>query len=315
MFGSARELKRQGIMGMNRRNAEFILPNNKRRLYPLVDNKLKTKRLAEEAGLAVPQLYGVIEVPGDVKNFAKIVENHEDFVVKPANGTGGDGIIVIAGRRGDAYRRSSGAIIGARELAFHIQNTLSGVYSLGGQRDHVMIEYCVHFDPVLKRISYQGVPDIRVLVYRGVPVMAMTRLPTRASDGRANLHQGAVGAGIDMATGRTLAGVHVNNVVTEHPDTLEPIGGVIIPHWDRLLEISARAYELTKLGYFGVDLVLDRDKGPLILEFNARPGLNIQIANRTGLLPRLYLINEVVGHLSGTNERVAFAKTEFSVAE
>ena len=33
--------------------------------------------------------------------------------------------------------------------------------------------------------------------------MAMLRLPTKASGGRANLHQGAIGAGVDLVTGVT----------------------------------------------------------------------------------------------------------------
>ena len=58
------------------------------------------------------------------------------------------------------------------------------------------------------------------------------------------------------------------------------------------MNLAARSYELTGLGYQGVDLVLDKDKGPLILELNARPGLNIQIANRAGLLTRLQLVEQ-----------------------
>ena len=117
--------------------------------------------------------------------------------------------------------------------------------------------------------------------------MAMVRLPTRASHGKANLHQGAVGAGIDLATGITLDGVIGTEVVTHHPDTTHAIAGLRVPDWDTILDISARCYELTGLGYIGVDIVLDRDLGPLVLELNARPGLAIQIANRQGLLRRL----------------------------
>ncbi len=55
---------------------------------------------------------------------------------------------------------------------------------------------------------------------------------------------------------------------------------------------------------------------PLILELelNARPGLNIQIANRSGLLPRLQLVERVDNELRGVEERIAFAKTHFQAA-
>ena len=38
------KLRRQGILGMNSRNVDFIGRSNDRHLYPLVDNKLKTKK-------------------------------------------------------------------------------------------------------------------------------------------------------------------------------------------------------------------------------------------------------------------------------
>jgi alpha-L-glutamate ligase-like protein len=140
------------------------------------------------------------------------------------------------------------------------------------------------------------------------------RLPTRLSGGKANLHQGAVGAGIDMATGRTLDAVWRNEIVAEHPDTGNPVSGVQIPHWDTLLELSARSYELTGLGYQGIDIVLDRDKGPLILELNARPGLAIQMANQAGLRTRLDIVQRELPGLRTLADRVAFARERFAPA-
>jgi alpha-L-glutamate ligase-like protein len=139
----------------------------------------------------------------------------------------------------------------------------------------------------------------------------MVRLPTRMSGGRANLHQGALGAGIDITNGITLSAVWRNDIVGEHPDTGNMIMGVKIPNWEALLRLAARCYELTGLGYQGVDIVLDKDKGPLILELNARPGLNIQIANRAGLFPRLRSVEENYKALQGVEERVAFAQEHF----
>jgi alpha-L-glutamate ligase-like protein len=197
------------------------------------------------------------------------------------------------------------------DLEFHVSNILSGIYSLGGQPDKAIIEYRVEFDPVFERIAYRGVPDVRIIVFLGVPVMAMVRLPTRLSQGKANLHQGAIGAGIDMATGRTLTAVLRNEIVETHPDTGKPVSDVQIPNWDVLLELGARSYEMTNLGYQGIDIVLDRNRGPMILELNARPGLNIQIANRAGLLHRLRAVEENRDALKEVPDRVAFAKAHF----
>ena len=304
-----------GVLGLNERNAEFIMRLNPRRLYPRVDDKSLTKRLALEAGMPVPDLYGLIDNQGDVRRFARIVADHDSFVVKPAEGSGGNGIMVITGRskrKRDSFRRASGMLITEAEIAHHISNIISGQYSLSGNPDKAMIEYCVHFDPIFAEVSYQGVPDIRVIVYRGYPAMAMVRLPTRASDGKANLHQGAVGAGVDIALGVTLTGVLQNDVVEEHPDTGALIAGLEIPRWDFILESAARGYEVTGLGYLGVDMVIDADRGPLMLEMNARPGLNIQIANGIGMNTRIKRIEEIHDPAATPAERAAIARREFS---
>lgn len=310
-FERTKQLANIGVLGLNRRNAEYTFIYNPRRLYPLVDDKLRTKQLAISASIAVPELYATIEMERQIRDLPVMLKPYEDFVIKPAHGTGGDGILIISSRPKDMYRMANGSIINQGELDHHLSNILSGMYSLGGHPDKALIEYHVKFDPLFESITYQGVPDIRIIVFLGVPVMSMVRLPTRMSDGKANLHQGAIGAGIDIATGTTLTAVWRNDIVTEHPDTGNRVTGVKIPNWETLLKLASRCYELTGLGYQGVDIVLDKDKGPLILEMNARPGLNIQIANRAGLRPRLTLIEGHHKDLKTIQERVAFAQRYF----
>lgn len=296
------------------RNADYIMRLNPRHYYPRVDDKLLTKTLAEQAGMAVPSLYGVISTQSDVRNFPDIVAGHTSFVIKPAQGSGGDGIVVIVDRgrrKRDSYRAASGVLIPEGELQHLISNIVSGQYSLSGNPDVALIEYCVKFDPLFAEISYQGVPDIRVIVYRGYPVMAMVRLPTRSSDGKANLHQGAVGAGIDISSGETLHGVLDNEIVDEHPDTGALISGLYIPHWDFILQLAARGLEVTELGYLGVDIVIDRELGPLILEMNARPGLNIQIANCEGMSGRIRRVDEIFDPKADPETRATRCRMEF----
>jgi alpha-L-glutamate ligase-like protein len=310
----AKTLRARGVLGINERNADYTLRYNPRDRYPLVDDKALTKELAQRAGIAVPELYGVIEIQQQVRSLPRLLRERWDFVVKPARGSQGDGIVVVTGRSRASYRIADGSYMTEEELAFHVSNTLSGIYSLGGQPDKVLIEYRVNFDPVFEAITYRGVPDIRIIVFLGVPVMAMVRLPTRRSGGKANLHQGAIGAGVDMASGRTLSAVMGNGVVDEHPDTGNRVSGVQIPHWDTLLGIAALSYELTGLGYQGIDIVLDKNKGPLILELNARPGLAIQIANRAGLRLRLQAVEREIGALRSVEQRIAFGRERFAAA-
>jgi alpha-L-glutamate ligase-like protein len=310
-------LTAKGVLGMNARNAHYISRLNPRSHYPLVDDKLRTKRLAETAGIAVPPLYGVIRENHELSGIRSRLAGYADFVVKPAHGSGGNGILVVGERSGERLVKSSGQEITFEDLEYHITNVLSGMYSLGGHPDAAMIEYRVAFDPLFEDVAYRGVPDIRTLVFRGVPVMAMVRLPTRASDGRANLHQGAVGAGIDLASGRTTGAVYRNGIVTRHPDTDHVIAGLQIPNWTRLLDLAARCHDLTSLGYLGVDVVLDAHYGPLMLELNARPGISIQIANRAGLRHRLEAAERWLDsqpELPKVEERVAFARDHFATA-
>ena len=314
-FAVARRLREIGLVGIGGRNANYVLLYNQRKFYPRVDDKLQTKQLAIAAGLPVPDLYAVVREEHEIAGLHRKLEAHSSFVVKPAHGSGGDGILVIDGRRGDRYRRANGSLMGREEFEHHLSNSLSGLYSLGGQPDHLLVEYYVKFDPLFERVSFKGVPDIRIISFLGYPVMAMIRLPTRMSDGKANLHQGAIGVGIDIPSGLTRRGVWGNEPVKEHPDTEHSIVGLQIPRWEELLLIAARSYELSGLGYVGVDIVLDKERGPMVLELNARPGLAIQIANGNGLEHRLKRIQglEKAGTLSADPaQRVAFARAHFA---
>ena len=313
MLKTARALSSAGVLGINQRNSDYVMRWNPRNLYPLVDNKVRTKEIAIAADMAVPELYGLVLSQADARRLGNIIGERESFVIKPASGSGGDGIVVIDGRRKGRYRTIGGKLVELEDLIHHVSNIVGGQYSLGGTPDSAIIEYCVRFDPLFEQVSFRGVPDVRVVVYRGYPAMAMVRLPTQASDGKANLHQGAVGAGVDMATGRTLTGVLGNYRIDEHPDTGYPIAGVAISNWTFILESAARCFDVTGLGYIGVDMVIDRALGPLILELNARPGLNIQIANGCGLKPRLDVIDEARDPEADPKTRAAFAAARFGV--
>ncbi len=306
-------LRRQGILGMNCRNVAYISRYNRRNRYPLVDDKLKTKLLAEKFNLSTPQLRGVIRYQYEIASFSRHVENLEGFAIKPSKGTGGKGILVIKGRDGDGFVRSSNKPIRIHDIKRHLSNILAGLYSLGGSPDVAIIEDLIRPVEMFEQLSYAGVPDIRIIVFRGYPVMAMMRLSTQASDGKANLHKGAVGVGLDVATGECLHAVQYGRRVTRHPDTGIALDTIAVPDWRNLLVLAARCFEMTRLGYIGADLVVDRDSGPLLLELNARPGLTIQVANGVGLLPRLRRIEQLDPDLTpSADERVKFAMSAFA---
>jgi alpha-L-glutamate ligase-like protein len=310
------ELRGLGVVGINMRNAGYLLPNNPRRLYALVDNKLTTKRLAAQRGIATAANFGLVETSRDVARLHQLIGARDSFVMKPCRGSGGKGVLVIAGRAGDRFFKPSGKEISMEELRRHASNILAGLYSLGGRRDQGLLECLITPTKVLMDISFQGSPDIRIVMLHGYPVMAMLRAATRQSDGRANLHQGAIGVGIDLGSGMTVRAIHHGRSINQHPDLGVPLVGLQVPFWDELLAIAAECYEMTGLGYLGVDLMIDDLTGPVMIEINARPGLAIQMANGVGLLKRLRPVAEHVRNHPGETKaaRIAFVQKRFGGA-
>lgn len=308
------ELRRLGVIGLNQRNGKYLLPNNNRRYYRRVDDKLVTKMLALEMKLAVPELYHVFDTQRSLKKISTALEGRDSFVLKPSRGSGGRGVLVIKGRRGNKFVKASGVSMTEAEIEIHASEILGGMFSLGGNRDVAMVEACINCHEAVAKISYQGAPDVRVIMLHGYPVMAMLRVATRQSDGKANLHRGAIGIGVDLATGITIHAIHHGSPVTRHPDLDTPLIGQQIPQWEKVLEISSRGYEMTGLGYLGADLIIDEHRGPVVIELNARPGLAIQLANGTGLRHRFEQVKarKLKFPNESWDERIAFSLASFA---
>jgi alpha-L-glutamate ligase-like protein len=298
------ELRRRGVLGINARNSRYVLEVNSRAHYPRVDDKVQTKRICRQRGIPVPETYAVIERHGDIQRFMELVGDRTEFVIKPAKGAEGRGIVVVVGHDGSRFVTSSGEQTTLVDLRYHLSAILAGLHSLGGQPDRAIVEQRIRPHAAFRDVAVGGTPDVRIILYRGVPVMAMVRLPTRASRGRANLHQGAVAAGVHLDTGRTFGGVCLQRAVAAHPDTGASIAGLEIPAWTRLLQAAVHLAEGLEMGYIGIDFVLDAELGPVVLEANARPGLAIQLANRCGLLPRLQFIDSQLAEMLAASRRM-----------
>lgn len=276
------------ILGMNARN-RLYLSFNSARGRAIADSKLRTKKILAKAGLPTPQLLAVFKTPADVSNFdwTRLPDN---FVLKPCSGFGGGGIVIIRKKAkwaGEWYLMDN-SIITIADLRLRALDILAGQYSLHNLPDQAFVEERIKIARIFQNLAYQGTPDIRVIVFNKVPVLAMLRLPTAASGGKANLHQGAIGAGIDLATGITTWGVCQGQPIKNVPNTGRPISGIKLPDWNTILTLAVKTQEtIPDLGYAGVDIVYDKDRGPMILELNARPGLEIQNANLIALRRRL----------------------------
>ncbi|MCJ7545192.1 MAG: alpha-L-glutamate ligase-like protein [Phycisphaerae bacterium] len=280
-------LRRAGVLGLNGRNMNVLTAWNPKGLYRLTDDKLVTKELCASCGIATAETYAVVDHPVQVRRLDRRVGGRREFVVKPARGAGGRGVIIVVDRRGEDFVRVGGLTLSLGGLRDHILEILSGLYSIGGRVDRAIIEQRLCAHPALAAVGAGSTPDVRIVLYRQEPVMAMLRLPTVASAGRSNLHRGAMGVGLDLRTGSAVAAVCNGQVVDRHVDTGLPLGGLWVPAWREVLAVARKLAAAIGMGYVGVDIVPDARGAAVVLEANGRPGLTIQIANRRGLLKRL----------------------------
>lgn len=296
-----------GILGINARNLLFIKPYNLEKSTALADDKLKTKAFLSARGIPVPKLLGVISNRAELEKF-NFFKLPAEFVLKPNLGYGGQGIITIFGRDEENFLGPEKNNYSENDLSEHIKNILNGNYSINDSSDKAFFEKLIVTDDFLGKYSYKGLPDIRIIIHNLVPVMAMLRLPTRESDGKANLHQGAIGAGIDLAKGEVTHLLYKNKIIKEIPD-LGPIRGLKIPFWDEILRIAGKSQLATNLGYMGADVAIDKHQGPVLLEINARAGISIQLANMTPLRKRLEKLDGV--SVTSVEKGIRIAKDMF----
>lgn len=306
MIGQMRVLARQ-MLGLNRRNA-LIARYNPRHQFQVVDNKITTKATLNTLRIPVIETFMVYRLQRDIARFAEQARAWEEFVIKPVQGAGGEGVVIVTGKSAGGFVLSNEERVSARDLEGHLSDILGGVFSLNQRYDEALIERRVQVHPALAPLSFRGLPDIRILVFRGIPIMAMIRGATHTSRGRANLRQGGIGVGIDLTTGMTTSALVGRQSITHHPDTQEVLAGHTIPYWNELLTIAARCAGAVALGYIGVDLTLDAHSGPCVLELNARPGSSIQLVNRRGLRPLLTAVEQRAPDALPVLERVHFGQ-------
>ncbi|NIR72118.1 MAG: alpha-L-glutamate ligase-like protein [Aliifodinibius sp.] len=271
------------VLGINERNLELIHQHNHYEHYPLADNKLYGKKILQAANFPTPKLLKSYEYFFELRRIKEDLWNRADFVIKPARGMQGGGILIFDRFKNGSWLTTSNKIYSASDLFDHAAEILYGVYALDNTTDIVLVEERIVLDDLFAKITYRGIPDIRVLVFKHRVIMAMLRIPTSHSDGRANLHTGGIGVGIDLRSGVTTYAKFKKQIVDVHPDTGIKLSGIRIPNWSRILELSTRVQYHVPLGYIGIDFVLDKRYGPQILELNVRPGLEIQNVNRQGI--------------------------------
>lgn len=279
-----------GVLGMNGRNEQIARVNSPASIR-LVNDKHRTKAALGEHGIPVAETLALFATRRDVRDLDWSVFP-DAWALKPNRSLGGCGILLAAGPAGDAWHTGSGRPLPVHVVENHLRMVLAGDFSPGGY-DAALLEPLIRTHPALELLTFQGLPDVRIICHGDEPELAMLRLPTAASGGRANLHQGAIGAAVDLATGTITRARLGQREVHAHPDSGVPLIGAVVPHWQEVVRAASRCSAATGLQYVGADIVVDAARGPLVLEVNARPGLQIQnvtgrgLAQRTGLRERV----------------------------
>lgn len=272
------------VLGLNRRNAH-IDQTNRRRSIALAKDKYATKQRLVAAGVPVPPTLvalGSSRAAGAL-DWTRLPDS---WVMKPSRGSKGLGVLVITATNrcgSEPVWQGGNQTHDRRSLTAVARSIVHGDFS-DVDDDLAIVEPLLRSSGALGAISPLGLPDVRVICDQGQPLLAMMRFPTIASGGRGNLHQGGVGAAVDIGSGEITAGWHHKRRCTAHPDTGVEFAGLRIPSWSNILQMSAHCGPALGLGYTGVDVVLDVDAGPLVLEVNAHPGLEIQNVNGRPLL-------------------------------
>ena len=279
------------------RNRDYIAKYNQKLLFPIID-KFNLKDQFDKWHVPTAQLYAVLSRENDIDPFIERTFQEEEFangfVIKPSNSFGGRGIVVVKGITDNGTFLIGSEQYHGKALIDHIRKIMQGEFLTSqttGQNDVVLIEELIIPDEDFGALGY-GLADIRVIVFRGIPVMCMARVPTKASEGLANLKQGAIGAAISIETGIITRAEYKRNPITIHPDTGMKLPDFKFDNWTEILAVACLAQKSTALGYAGIDIVLDNKDRVLVLEANKRPGLEIQNINLSALLHRLEYIEE-----------------------
>lgn len=321
-------MKLSSIMGINSRTLDFTYRYNPHEGKNIANSKVQTAKVLVKTGIPHPETYKkfVTVEKVDKFDFSKLPSS---FVVKPSRGLGGEGIIVVKKRLDDGrYQTADRRKLSESEIKLHIYDILEGAFSMNNVPDVAIIQEYVGRHKALSKLSFRGTPDIRVIVFNQIPVMAMLRLPTRESGGRANLHQGAIAVGIDIATGITTRAFWHGRYIRYKPstkitrfgpmrwfkkvrqdDTKRKLHGLRVPNWTTILEMAVKTQVVSGLKFAGVDIIIHPTKGPMVLELNAQPGLQIQMANTTGLKRRLQRVDEL--DVDSIQQGVKIAKVLF----
>jgi alpha-L-glutamate ligase-like protein len=274
------------LLGQNARNLNYIKNYNTKIAKKLADSKLNTKEFLSANSVATPETIMTINNENTIDDslFDKLIP---PFVVKPNWGFWGKWILIFTKISSSLdYITNDWQVFTKKELLSHFRAILDWFYSLSWNRDKVLIEKKIELDEEIELLWKYWLPDIRIIVFNMVPVMAMLRVPTEISNWKANIHAWACWVWIDIWTWKLTYITSYSKIIKSIPGVWD-VRWLKLPDWDKALALAVKSQQVTKIWYIWCDIVLDKVLWPLVLELNIRPWLEVQMANLSPLKNRL----------------------------
>ena len=247
-------MKYLDVIGLNKRNRDFIMRYNTPRDIAFAKSKLDTKKWLHEIRMPTPNTLAVIHTTRDARTFLDSASRPSGFVIKPNRGAMGNGVQVVS----TPFGPDQPVTRLRAQLYWQFCRILAGEFSGSHAVECALVEERVGSEAFALPICGFASADLRILCCNGRIVLAMLRLPTQESAGRSNLHQGGVGVGIDLESGAMLHAIHKHKVIKNHPDTGVRLTGNRVPNWlNQVLPLSTEMATKCPIKYCGLDLMID----------------------------------------------------------
>ena len=117
------------ILGINERNMDYVYHLNPKKHFTLADDKIKCKEVLHAQGIACAETYGIIKKVGDIPSAMAAMNQHRSIAIKPANGSGGGGILILK-KDEEGRWNLSGKVISDQDIYTHL--------AIGGIKDEII---------------------------------------------------------------------------------------------------------------------------------------------------------------------------------
>lgn len=318
---------------MNQRNNIYVKEFNPDRGIRLANNKEQTKKFLSQRSIPVPKTFIHIKTRQEWFHFDAWELPVKSFVVKPNKGSKWQGIFVVNDYRKRENIQTKKTTLGKINLYEKQIEDFGYEFSIGGKRineidfkkkaggifqglfsslgkpDTMLVEDKLIPWAEFELFCQYGLADLRIIMFNLVPVIAMLRVPTKESGGKANLAQGGIGLGVDVVTGKINTLYWQGKSYTSaFPEEWSQFKNKKIPYRQEILEYSANAQYFVNSWYLGMDWVVT-SKWPKLLEINARAWLEIQNITGKSLLNIMKKIEDL--HVTTPSKGLEISRSLF----